>query len=80
MTGPATTISIPTARCRRAVPPELCLGSPFTDTNRLSHFRHRPILPPNPSQTVPIPALWLRLKPSNPHSKHSSIPDTAPFK
>jgi hypothetical protein len=80
MTGSALAISIPTARRRRAVPPELYLSSPFTNTNRLSHFCHRPILSPNPSQTISIPAVRPRPKSSNPHSKHSSIPDTASFK
>jgi len=80
MTGPALPISIPIAHARRAVSPEVCLRSPFTDTNRLSHFRQRPILSPNPSQTVSIPAVRPRPKSSNPHSKHSSISNTAPFK
>jgi hypothetical protein len=80
MTRRALAISTPTARRRTAVPPEVCLRSPFTDTNCLSHFRHRPILSPNPSQTVPIPALRPHPKSSNPHSKHSSTSDTAPFK
>lgn len=80
MTGGALAISIPTARPPRVVPPEVCLESPFTDTNRLSHFPDRPILSPNPSQTLPIPAVRPRSKSSNPHSKHSSISDTAPFK
>jgi hypothetical protein len=80
MTSRALAIFIPTVRRRTAALPEVCLRSPFTDTNRLSHFRHRPILSPNPSQTVSIPAVRPRPKPSNPHSKHSSISDTAPFK
>jgi hypothetical protein len=80
MTGPALAISTPTDRRRTAVLPEVCLRSPFTDTNCLSHFRHRPMLSPNPSQTVSIPALRPRPKSSKPHSKHSSISDTAPFK
>jgi hypothetical protein len=80
MTGRVLAISILTARRRRAVPPEVSLRSPFTDTNRPSHFRDRPILSPNPSQTVSIPAGPPRPKSSNPHSKHSSISDTAPFK
>ena len=80
MTGCALAISIPTAGRRRTVPPEVCLRSPLTNTHRLCHFRHRPILPPNPSQTVSIPAVRPRPKSSNPHSKHSSISDTAPFK
>jgi hypothetical protein len=80
MTGSALAISNPTVRRRRAVPPEVCLRSPFTDTNRLSHFRHRSILSPNPSQTLSIPAVQPRPKSSNPHSKHNSIPNTAPFK
>jgi hypothetical protein len=80
MTGCALAISIPTAGRPRTVAPEVCLRSPFTNTNRLSHFRHRPILSPNPFQTLSIPAVRLRPKPSNPHSKHSSISGTAPFK
>jgi hypothetical protein len=55
MTGRALAISIPTTRRRRAVPPEVCLRSPFTDAHRLSPFRHRSILSPNPSPTVSIP-------------------------
>jgi hypothetical protein len=80
MTGCALAISIPTAGRRRTVPPEVCLRSPLTDTNRFSHFRHRPILSFHPSQTVSIPAVQPRQKSSNPHSKHSSISDAAPFK
>jgi hypothetical protein len=80
MTGRALAISIPTARRRRAVPPEVYLRSPFTHTNRLSQFRPRPILSPNPSQTVSIPAVRPCPKSSNQYSKHSSISDTAPFK
>jgi hypothetical protein len=44
MTGRVLAISIPTARRPTAVLPEVCLRSPFPDTNRLSHFRHRPNL------------------------------------
>ena len=80
MTGRALAISISTAGRRTAVPSEVCLGSPFTDINRLCHFRHRPILSPIPRQTVSIPAVWPRPKSSTPHSKRSSISDTAPFK
>ena len=80
MTGRALAISIPTAHRRRATPPGVCLRSPLTDTNLLSRFRHRPVLSPNPSQTISIPAVRPRPKPSNPHSKRSSISDTAPFK
>jgi hypothetical protein len=80
MTGRALAISIPTARCHTAVPPEVCLKSLFTDTNPLSHFRHRPIFSPNPSQTVSIPGARSRSKSLKPHSKRSSISDTAPFK
>jgi hypothetical protein len=80
MTGRALAISIPSARRRTAAPPEVCLRSPFTDTNRLSHFRHRRSLYPNPSQTLSILAIRSHPKSSNPHSKHSSISDTAPFK
>jgi len=80
MTECALAISIPTARCHTALTPEVCLRSLLTDTNPLSHFRHRPTLSPNPSQTVLIPAARSRLKSSKPHSKHSGISDTAPFK
>jgi hypothetical protein len=80
MTGCALAISIPTARRPRAVPPEVCLRSPFTHTYRLSHFRHRPLLSPNPSPTVSRRAVRPHPKSSNSHSKHSGIPDTAPFK
>ena len=81
MNGSALAISIPTAGRRRTVLlPEVCLRSPFTNINRLSHFRHRLILSPNPSQILSIPAVGPRPKSSNPHSKHSSISDTAPFK
>jgi hypothetical protein len=80
MTGRALAISIPTARCCTAVPPELCLRSLFTNTNPLSDFRHHPILSPNPSQAVSIPAVQSRPKCLKPHSKHSGISDTAPFK
>jgi hypothetical protein len=80
MTGRALAISIPTARCCTAVPPELCLRSLFTNTNPLSHFRHHPILSPNPSHAVSIPAAQSRPKSLKPHSKRSGISDTAPFK
>jgi hypothetical protein len=80
MTSRALAIFISTARRRIAVLPEVCPRSPFTHTNRLALYRHRPFLPPNPSQTLSILTLCSRLKSSNPHSKHSSISDTAPFK
>jgi hypothetical protein len=80
MTNPALAISIPIARARRAVSPEVCLTSPLADTKRLFHFCRRPILSPNPSETGSIPAVRPRQKPSKPHSKRSSISDTAPFK
>ena len=80
MTRHVLQIYIPTARRRIAVLPEVCSRSLFTDTNRLSHFRCRPTLSPNPSQTLSISAAPSHPKSSNPHSKHSSISDTAPFK
>jgi hypothetical protein len=80
MTGHALAISIPAARRRTAALPDVCLKSPFTDGNLLSHFRHRPTLYPNPSQTVAIWAVRPCPKSSNLNSKHSSISDTAPFK
>ena len=80
MTGRALAISVPNARPRTAVSPEVCLRPPFTTTNPLSHFRHRPALASNPSPTVPIPAVRPRPKSSKPHLKHSTISNTAPFK
>ena len=80
MTSRALAIFIPTVRRRTAALPEVCLRSPFTDANRLSHFRHRPTLSANPSQPVSIPDVRPHPKSSKPHSKRSSISDTAPFK
>ena len=80
MTGTSLAISISAARRRTAVPPEVCLSFPFTDTNPRSHFRNRPILFLNPSQTLSILAAQPRPKSSKPHSKRSSISHTAPFK
>ena len=80
MTARALATSMPAAHPRRAVPPEVCPRSPFPDINHLSYCRHRSILYPNPSRIVSIPAVRPRLNTPKPHSKRSSISDTAPFK
>jgi hypothetical protein len=70
----------PARRLKAALPSDVCSKSSSRDTNRLFHFRRGSILPLNLSQTPSIPAIHPRPKFSNPHSKRSSITDTAPFK